>query len=244
MTGITDTVNEPTNLPAYLETLVGEGKKYADVEALAKGYHNSNLHIEELKNDTKTLGEQQTMLASILDELKGENHTPANQPETPNDQATLTPEDTRAMVRQELDLENMKAQAEAIRSISLTNLSKEFDGNLNEGLAFINVLIVRNPKLKDVIDEIGNTDSDAFIRLIRGYKDTAVVKTVTTNTPGINDAKPTGAVKDLRVDEITWSKATALRKEDPKLYNSIEYRQKLEQAAAAAEAKGVDFYAT
>lgn len=247
MTGITDTSNDLTNSTTtdnYLETLVGDEKKYANVEELAKAYHHSNLHIQELKDDTAKLNDQHTMLESILDELKGENLTPANQPATPTDQATNTP-DVKTLVQAEFEAERQKARVTATRTQSLDNLSKEFDGNMNAGLDFINTLITRNPSLKSVIDEIGNTDSEAFITLIRGYKDSQVVKTVTTNTPGTNDAMPTGAVNDLKLKgAITWSSATDLRKTDPRLYNSIEYRKQLEQAVAAAEAKGVDFFAT
>lgn len=251
MTNITDSINDnptPTDstpTEGYLLTLVGEGKKYADENALAKAYYHSNLHIEELKTDNQKLSEQQTLLQSILDELQGS--TPSDNAGTnsgtPNDPTTtVSPEQTRELVRQELEAHNIKAESARILVESISKLTAEFNGKETDGLNFINSLIQSNPNLKGVIDGLGNTDSDAFITLIRGYKENAVTKTIVQNTPGTANAVSGEQAAVILDGDLTWAKATEVRKADPRLYNSPEFRQQLEAAVAKSEQRGVDFF--
>lgn len=47
--------NETTNISSYQEYLVGEGKKFTDVEALAKGKYDSDQHLKTLEAELAEL---------------------------------------------------------------------------------------------------------------------------------------------------------------------------------------------
>ena len=77
-----------------LAELVGEGKKYATVEDLAKGNLNAQQHIGTLEHETASLREQSSSAKSIEDVLKAIQGTPqelAQQPAADQQQAAQQP---------------------------------------------------------------------------------------------------------------------------------------------------------
>lgn len=81
-----------------LAELVGEGKKYATVEDLAKGAVNAQHHIGTLEQETSTLREQSGQAKSIEDVLaaiKGTSLQPEQQPAA-DQQPAATPDSTVA----------------------------------------------------------------------------------------------------------------------------------------------------
>jgi hypothetical protein len=61
-----DVFDEATPSDSFLDKYVGEGKKYATAEELAKAYENADKFIPELKNDLQTTRE---FIATKLEEL-------------------------------------------------------------------------------------------------------------------------------------------------------------------------------
>src|SRR5688500_9733754 len=68
---------------SFLERYVGEGKKYKDVEELAKAYDNANRFIPELKNDLDSMKDfMSAQFGKLAEDAKKNNTPPAP---TPND---------------------------------------------------------------------------------------------------------------------------------------------------------------
>lgn len=59
-----------TEQAATIDVLVGEGKKYATVEDLAKAYLNADNFIETLKDENRVLRDQSTKLSSLEEALE------------------------------------------------------------------------------------------------------------------------------------------------------------------------------
>lgn len=78
----------PTNEPSdsFLDKYVGEGKKYKDVEELAKAYEHANNFIPTLKADMEALKEfTLEQLASRADASKTNQQNPSNDPNDRDD---------------------------------------------------------------------------------------------------------------------------------------------------------------
>jgi len=153
----------------YLEELVGEGKKFASAEDLAKGKAQSDAFIEQLKREQKELREALSESKSIeehLNDLRSAvvthnkkeeniremtndpNEGDNKPPETPA-QKIPSPDDIRSMVEQEVTRRQSKAQ---------------LDQNLNSVIADAKRIHGDNYKqaLSQKAEEVGSTPDEMF----------------------------------------------------------------------------------
>lgn len=243
--GITDIVDEVPNTPDpaqnFHESLVGEGKKYASDEELARGYTNADLHLRELRDDLETERKDKSMLKEVLDELR---KSPAQnngvQDAQDNNASATTPQtdDVKQIVREAITEDEMIRKATANRQESLDKIVEAY-GSKEQAAVAVRTYIGRDTAKKELLDNIGNTDPDSFFKLVTG----TVPPTTPNepNTPGIKDAgSPSVVLKGG--DQLTWAKCKEIKKSDPPLYKSLEFRHKMEQAVAAAQAAGQDFF--
>src|SRR4051794_12519052 len=80
----------PEDLNAsFLEKYVGEGKKFSDVEQLAKAYYNADKFIPELKSDHEALKE--FVLAQLAERADDSNNRQPNPSEKPNEETPPPP---------------------------------------------------------------------------------------------------------------------------------------------------------
>jgi len=84
---------------AYLDKYVGEGKKYASVEDLAKAYAHAEQHIDRMKDDNGHLREEFDLFrefttAQLLEQSKSGNETPTDK--TQNEQSQSQKPDSSA----------------------------------------------------------------------------------------------------------------------------------------------------
>lgn len=98
MSNLFDDVVTPTVVDNPLEHLVGEGKKYADVNVLAKAALDKDVFIEQLKREQAELRSQlgqKATIEEIMTQIKSINKPTDAQPVQPPvvpDQAQLSPE--------------------------------------------------------------------------------------------------------------------------------------------------------
>lgn len=113
---------EATSSDNPLEQLVGEGKKYKDVNELAKAYLNADTHISELRTDLTSTRE---FIASKLDELAKQREA---QPAAPNVEtgSAPTPAPVAPPKGEEEDLDTRIAKA-----LEERDLTKRYQDNAN-----------------------------------------------------------------------------------------------------------------
>jgi hypothetical protein len=224
----------------YMDALVGEGKKYKSAEELARAYLNADMHIKELRDKLDERTKNDNSLEEVIKILRSQNgaETPAPQAPVNPAQAVTSPEDVTKAVERVLTDRERKLQIAENQKKSLQLLTEHY-GSDKTALMVIKKVINGDAKLREFIDNLGNSNPEALKKFIVSQMPEVVEG---PQTPAIAD-KPSAAVI-LPSKGLTWSQAKQIKKENPKLYNSPAFRSQLEKAAAAAMAKGEDFYRT
>jgi hypothetical protein len=211
----------------FLENLVGEGKKFTDPEALAKGKYEADKFVEDLKRQNAELREDMEKAAK-LDELmelvKNQNVKPTEQAQTPvvdpsdtsSDQ--MTEETLKALIENhvsERDQQTTKAHnlAEADKV-----LTQKYGDSANA------VLKARASELNMSVDEmkeLASKNPKAFLRLVGTDE-----KTVSSgNLVGGSQRSESGTISNADVRNFAYY--NKLRKENKKLYYSPKVQQQL-----------------
>lgn len=158
-----------------LKLLVGEGKKYATVEDLAKGMVHGQNHITTLEQEATTFQaaqEKQTSIDDILAAIKaGDNSNQQqtdnlNQPD-PVVKDTSQPVDINQQIKDALDTRALSDQATANVQKVTDSLSKALGSRANEVYSRV------GGDLGVDLDELAKTSPDAVIRLCTGQQQQA-----------------------------------------------------------------------
>lgn len=168
----TETVNAQTN-EGFLNQLVGEGKKFKDLEALAKGKLEADRHIGEI---TKTLDELRAELAkqdyakSLLEKMSKGSETVAEQP-PPNIPSSSNTENTMTQSASDIEslVEKVITEKEKNRTVSqnLAVVSKEMESKFGDKAG--QILNSKSQELGmslDKLKEIAAESPTAFFQLI------------------------------------------------------------------------------
>jgi len=164
---------------SLIDTLVGDGKKFKDVEALAKGKILSDAFIERLKEENRLMREEktrleaekqtQTRLEDFMKELRqrGQQMTNGNNQtdENPTDQNTAAV-DLNAIVEKALaELEQRKRVEEAKTAVSkvVSVAQKTFGSSWQEGLKKLGSEMGMDP---ETMDMWAKRNPDAIVKLI------------------------------------------------------------------------------
>jgi len=153
------TVFTPETPAETFTDLVGEGKKFKDVEALTKGKLESDAFIKRLEGEMKSLREElnsrgslETELNNLKDELKRVKSEPVIQPKEQTAPA-LTGTDIKALVRDAVtDIEKSRtadqniqvAHAEMVKKYGTTEKASEV---LKKRAAEVNMSVVKLAEL-------------------------------------------------------------------------------------------------
>lgn len=205
----------------YLEELVGEGKKFKDPSALARGKAESDAYIvtltkrmDDLRKDYLTMREDSVARASLdelLQELKAEKlATQNNQSEKPEQQPSLDQNAIKSLISDTLKTTRAEEKAEANYSKVEQTLKQKYGSNYGT-------------MLKEQADMLGLTSED--VNSLARKSPEAFFRTM-----GLNETKeetfqapPRGST---RTDSFTpkgqtkktWSYYQNLKKDNPKLY--------------------------
>jgi len=157
---------------ASLALLVGEGKKYADVGALAKAMVHSQNHITTLETEATTFKEKEAKQSSIDEILaaiksngneqqqSGDNQLNADQhKEDPNQGVSVAQQIQTALEQND----QVKSAQTNVASVTAA-LTKSLGGRANE------VYTAVGKSLGVDLDELAKTSPDAVIRLCTGQQ--------------------------------------------------------------------------
>ena len=212
-----------------LDQLVGEGKKFTDTEALAKGKFESDLFIKQLQEENATL-RTQTEKASTVDEVLAQikaMNVPVEQvmqPSVETPSVPVAPVDMNKTIREELLLLNVETTREQNKKTALDQLAS-IVGTDNVAYA-----------IKSKAEELGchpeflqtaaEQSSEAFLTYFRNPGDPAPRPT----SQGMN----TQGFGNSGVDPSTarMAELNALRKTDKKAFHSASVQNEIMSLAA------------
>jgi hypothetical protein len=246
VTSLFDQNNDPQIDPNknYLETLVGEGKKFKTVEELARGKAEADLYIEtvnkrsdQLREDYLKLRETANTQAKLEDLLARLENAPQRQEpslQLPAEPVQATPQFDPSKLDSLIDrrVEQREAQMKADANFrTVQNKLKEQFGNsyqtvLQDRMNFLNLstedvdtLARKSPSALYNALGLGGTTQDSLMSPPRS----------TTNSAGF---RPQGEPKR------TWSYYQDMKKKDPKAYYDPKIANQMHDDAIAL---GTDF---
>lgn len=165
----TETVDETKD---YLAELVGEGKKFADANALAKGKAQSDLFVKRLEAENKQMRDElarqaaelktRTSLDEFLQKVKEQKET-GNTPDNQNDQTVLNEEKISQLIETRLTAKEQAAIATANLKTVQEGLVKAYGAN------YLPNLEARTQELglsKETLDNLAKTAPKAFFALL------------------------------------------------------------------------------
>ena len=218
--------NDGSNNQSVIEQLVGEGKKFKDAEALARGKMEADTYIETLKKEleaSKAELAKQNHAAELLEELRrnkdkeltpsdDDKGAPQNRDDTKSDKGDV---DFKALVKEvlsEQDTEQRVAKNVALVNETLTKMwGDKAQEQLKAKAAELGVSM-------DFLKSTAGTSADAFFRLI-GEK--AKVDSLKFESSSVRtESLPSSGEK-------TWEYYQKLRKENPQLYRSNKIQQEI-----------------
>lgn len=212
-----------TETETFLDQLVGEGKKFKDAEALARGKAESDRYVDqlrtELENQKKLNDEKFNELLSAVKNKGTHTATGDNTQTPPNSETNSRPSDNS-------DNTNPNDAAGDIESLVKKALKEQQDlttkeANLNAvdqrltemfGDKAASVVDERSKELglsKAQLKEMASTSPKAFMKLIAGEE------TKTTNFPNRVNSASMESSNNRSINEQGWSYYKKLKKENP-----------------------------
>jgi hypothetical protein len=183
----TEITNNPTN-DSYVTQLVGEGKKFKDIESLAKGKLEADRHIGEI---TKTLDELRAELAkqdyakSLLEQMNKASETTAEQPSS----STPSPSNTENTTQRASDdiealVEKVITEKERSRTVTqnLSVVNEEMEKQYGDKAG--QILKAKSAELNmslERLKEIAAESPTAFFQLV-GVNNNKKVTSMTTQS--------------------------------------------------------------
>lgn len=220
-----------TQTESIVNELVGEGKKYKTVDDLAKAYKNADQFIETLKTEKRTVEEQyHDALAkskSVEEILAALNETKTTIVEVPTQ--TQAPIDVRGEVDKVLAERATAAKKKELADTSWKKLGDLY-GDLDKARVAVTEYVGGDPVKAKLIETLGSTNPDEMVKFMASMR--KPVETFTDDGAGSNsdpNAIPTG---------LTWKLAKDIKKNNPRLFNSMKFQTALHKAADSNS----DFY--
>lgn len=157
---------------SFVTQLVGEGKKFKDIEALAKGKMEADRHIGEI---TKTLDELRAELAkqdyakSLLEQMNKGSETRQDEPPPNTSSSSNTENTTQSASDIESLVEKVITEKERNRTVAqnLSVVSEEMEKQFGEKAA--SILKAKSQELNMTLDrlkEIAAESPTAFFQLV------------------------------------------------------------------------------
>lgn len=229
----------------YLEDLVGENKKFKDVQSLAKGKAEADLYIQtltrkldEMRNDYTRLDEEYKSGASLrelIDQLKtqstnSENNLNANGNE--NNQPIYDPNEIKNLARSAVqEYEQSKRQQDNFKLVE-SKLKEEFGENFKQTLrqrteslgltqTFVDDLALNHPEVLFRTLGLGQRSSEQF------------------QSPPRSDRRSDNFSPS--VQKRTWAYYQKMKRDNPTLYNDPKTTVQLHKDA---QEQGEDFFDT
>lgn len=222
-----------------LDALVGEGKKYANVQELAKAYMHSQDFIEtliaekrELEGVTEETLARQNKIDDVLKLLRGEppadpQETIQSDPDKGDTPMAEDPSNEAPVVDEEQILTKVEArmQQKALRDQSYALLLDACGGDVDLRKEVVTKYINGNDARKALVDNLAVTDPEGLVRLLQPKPK------ANPDDGALPEGRKVGEEGDT--GKLTWEQAKKIKKENPKLYYSPAFQNRMHQAAAS-----------
>lgn len=218
-----ESVNTQTETTSFVDQLVGEGKKFRDIEELAKGKLEADRYIEELRSKTPS-EEINHKLEELITRLSATNknndqnsqtdtNTQVNTSDGGKPKPTLDAESVEALVQKALK----ESQSASIRQKNLETVEAALEAHYGEKSNSSVVSKARELGMSvSRLQEIAEESPSAFYNLM-GMNTRQ--NTGTTFNPSVNGEARTPSGTTPAENE-RWSYFKKLKKEDPKKFYS------------------------
>lgn len=192
-----------------LKLLVGDGKKYATVEDMAKGMVHGQSHITKLEQEATVHKDAQTKQTSIDDILAAIKSNGSNNNQQSDDNQNQADQhdndanqsvDITQQIKDALESQNSSNRAATNVKTVTDNLRKALGSRVNEVYASV------GKEFGVDLDELSKTSPEAVIRLCTGQGQT--VQTTTTLPPStlvnrqVNDTRVDGELNYKGIQEL------------------------------------------
>lgn len=221
-----------------LDTLVGEGKKYASAEDLAKGYSNADVFINQLKDEQGQLrGELDKRLNAedMVDTIKREREElRASQETQENTTPQLNEKAISDLISQTLDQRNTQTTVDA-NIHQVDSKMKELFGTDKAGEVVQSKAIELGVSV-EYLQDVAAKSPKAFYSVIGIDSSKTITPSMTASTTNTEAVSKVNDLTAVAVD--SWESFEALRRSDPKKYFTPAIQNKL---FAARQEKGETF---
>ena len=225
----------------YLEELVGEGKKFASVNDLARGKYEADLYIERMIKEFDELQDElskRMTMEEVLDRMNQKNAAadhgnkpPVHQGDDESNHPSLDPEELKKSIFSELQAKEAKERAASNVSQVKERLIKEFGPNFASHLKQLGSDIGMST---EALNNLASENPKALYRLI-GLDGSGKKQESAPTSPASNQYRPDTNSRggDTR-DQKYWQK---VKQENPSFYHSAKARtQRHKDAQALGEA--------
>jgi len=157
---------------SVLDTLVGEGKKFADAEALAKGKATSDAHIKTIEQENAALKEQleAATLASgksaSVEELMEAIQKANAEKQSSEGGKTMSAEELQEVIKSTLQAEKTADTKAANRAIGNELVLKAVEGNVEAARALVAERAAAVNMTPAALAELSENSPEAFATLI------------------------------------------------------------------------------
>jgi hypothetical protein len=182
-----------------LEELVGEGKKFADVQALAVGKKESDAFITQLQEENRVAMEalnareqadnKQQTVADLIAAVKAT-------PEENEPTKAMSPEELQELVRATVTGDSAKATAEANRQLGNALVLEKLGGDVEAAKAFVTGKARELGTTPAALAELSEQAPKAFAKLME-VPDKNVPEGSLQNLPAQHDLNPSGTVMEI-----------------------------------------------
>lgn len=235
-----NTETHSEEISSYQDLLVGEGKKFNDAEALARGKYESDRYIEQLQRENKEL---RTDLngRSNLEQLVSELQKTGTSTLTNTDSSS----ERHSGSNPALDAGNQvtkEAIAEIVKSLVTESKTQDArESNINRcvtelkkvyGDSYVNKLEETSRKLnlsKKYLDDLASTSPEALLQLVGAPAPKVDVTAPRSSvTSSLSTASSKGGKKD-------WAYYQNLRKTNSREYFSVGVQNEIHQRVLAGD---------
>lgn len=222
----------------FLEHLVGDGKKFADPEALAKGKYEADKFVEDLKRRNAELQEDIDKSAKIdemMELIRTQNKTvkePEVKPVDPSDTSSdhMTPEELKALIASHVD----ERETQATAAKNLAEADKALVSKFGDAAG--SVLTTKAAELGMSVDqmkEVASNNPKAFFRLV------GMDVTTTPSSSLVGGSQRSEAASTKSGDARDWAYYQNLRRKAKTKYHSVAVQN---QMMEDLEAQGAEAF--
>lgn len=230
-------------LQSYREQLVGDGKKFKDDEALARGKWEGDKHITQLEAELKTLRDElqkRLTVEELAEKITSQaQHQPDNQPasqfrdrETPPTGQDISRDEILNLVKntinQERTIDQARRNVDTVRQTLKNEWGPDFHVKLQQIAKDLDIS-------QDFLGSLAETNPQGFLKVVRSA---IPQRTVDANAyiPPRTSTSPLAGPKPN-----SWEYYEDMRKKDPARYKSVEVQRELHRNAIDAYSQGVEY---